>query len=257
MKRKLNEDNVPVEVPEEAPTIIPQENGTDKSTTPPASFDSLGLDPRLLQAIVHQKFPAPTPIQARAIPLALQGKDILARSKTGSGKTAAYVLPILQSILARKAASSSIKATSALVLVPTRELAGQVTKSFEAFAAFCAQDIRIENITRKEDDKVQRARLAGSPDILVATPGRVAVHLNSSILKLDSLTHLVIDEADLILSYGYDEDLATISKSVPKGVQTFLMSATHKAELDSLKGLFCRNSVVLSLDEEESDDSKV
>jgi ATP-dependent RNA helicase DDX56/DBP9 len=99
--------------------------------------------------------------------------------------------------------------------------------------------------------------LAGSPDILVATPGRVAVHLNSSLLKLDSLTHLVIDEADLILSYGYDEDLATISKSVPKGVQTFLMSATLKAELDSLKGLFCRNPILLALDEEESDDNKV
>ena len=247
----------PKRFPKKPPLLDLKKNGVDKANPTPASFDSLGLDPRLLQAVVHQKFPAPTPVQAHTIPLALQGKDILARSKTGSGKTAAYVLPILQSILARNVGSTSTKTISTLVLVPTRELAGQVTKAFEAFAAFCAQDVRIENITRKEDDKVQRARLAGSPDILVATPGRIAVHLNSSALSLDGLTHLVIDEADLILSYGYDEDLQTISKSVPKGVQTFLMSATLKADLDSLKGLFCRNPVVLSLDEEESDDGKV
>ena len=95
--------------------------------------------------------------------------------------------------------------------------------------------------------------MADSPDVVVATPGRVAAHLNSGALKLDRLKHIVIDEADLVLSYGYDEDLENIAKAIPKGVQTFLMSATLRADLDTLKGLFCRHPVVLELDDEEKD----
>ena len=179
--------------------------------------------------------------------------EVPARSQTGSGKTLAYVLPILQSILSRKAGAPSQQATTALILVPTRELAGQVSKVIETFIAFCGQEIRAENLTKREDDKVQRARLANSPDIVVATPGRAVVHLNGRALKLDHLKHIVIDEADLVLSYGYDEDLEIIAKAVPKGVQTFLMSATLRADLDTLKGLFCRHPVVLELDDEEKD----
>jgi ATP-dependent RNA helicase DDX56/DBP9 len=258
MKRKLNGRDAP-----EAASLaskVPQRSST---------FDSFGLDPRILQAIVQEKYSKPTPVQAKAIPLALEGKDILgsfyinimrsfnsqfsARSQTGSGKTLAYVLPILQSILSRKSTSASSKATTALILVPTRELAGQVWKVIQTFTAFCAQEVRAENITKKEDDKVQRARLADSPDIIVATPGRVAAHLNRGALKLDNLRHIVIDEADLVLSYGYDEDLQNIAKAIPKGVQAFLMSSTLRAELDNLKGLFCRHPVVLELDDEEKD----
>lgn len=126
-----------------------------------------------------------------------------------------------------------------------------MSKVIQTFTAFCAQEVRAENLTKKEDDKVQRARLADCPDIIVATPGRVAGHLNHGALKLDDLRHFVIDEADLVLSYGYDEDLQNIAKAVPKGVQTFLMSATLRSELDTLKGLFCRYPVVLELDEEK------
>ncbi|KAF2087092.1 DEAD-domain-containing protein [Saccharata proteae CBS 121410] len=247
MKRKLNEHDVPA--PAEAVA------SSTKTTTP--SFDSLGLDARLLQGVVREKFSTPTPVQAKAIPLALEGKDILARSKTGSGKTAAYVLPILQSVLKRKASANNTKCTSALILVPTRELAGQVTKTIEALAAFCGQDVRAENITQKEDDQVQRARLADSPDIVVATPGRASANLNNAALSLDSLAHLVIDEADLVLSYGYDDDLENLSKSMPKGVQSFLMSATLSTDVENLKGLFCRDPVVLELDEEEKDSGSV
>lgn len=147
--------------------------------------------------------------------------------------------------------------TTALILVPTRELAGQVTKAIEALAKFCSQHARVENLTRKEDDNVQRARLAGSPDIVVATPGRVVHNLNSSALSLASLAHLVIDEADLILSYDYKEDLESISKAIPQGVQSFLMSATLGDEVEQLKGLFCRDPVVLQLEEEEKDSEDV
>ncbi|EON65606.1 ATP-dependent RNA helicase dbp9 [Coniosporium apollinis CBS 100218] len=239
MKRKLNEHDVP-----EAVTAAPV-----KPTIP--SFEDLGLDPRLLQGIIREKWSTPTPVQAKAIPLAREGKDILARSKTGSGKTAAYLLPILHSILERKSSPSYTKCTAALILVPTRELAAQVTKAADSFTAFCGQAIRTENLTRKEDDKVQRARLADFPDVVVATPGRTIVNLNSGALKLDGLSHLVIDEADLVLSYGYDEDLENISRALSKGVQTFLVSATLRTELDTLKGLFCKDPVLLELDEEE------
>ncbi|KAK8205232.1 ATP-dependent RNA helicase-like protein dbp9 [Phyllosticta capitalensis] len=244
-KRKLNEHDVP----EESGAVSTEQNSQ--------SFDNLGLDARLLQGIVRQKFSQPTPVQAQAIPLALEGKDILARSKTGSGKTAAYVLPILQSILKRKSDPRFSRCTSALILVPTRELAGQVTKTIEAFASFCGQDVKTANITLKEDDQVQRARLANSPDIVVATPGRAVYNLNSSALSLDQLAHLVIDEADLVLSYGYDEDLQNISKSIPKTAQAFLMSATLSSDVDDLKGLFCRDPVLLELDEEEEDTNKL
>ncbi|EOD49485.1 Helicase [Neofusicoccum parvum] len=250
VKRKLNEHDVPEDAEVVAASAQPARSA-------PPSFDGLGLDARLLQGIVRQKFSTPTPVQAKAIPLALEGRDVLARSKTGSGKTAAYVLPVLHSILKRKADPSFTKCTSALMLVPTRELAGQVTKTVEAFAAFCGQDVRVANITLREDDAVQRARLADSPDVVVATPGRACVNLNAAALSLERLAHLVVDEADLVLSYGYDDDLESISKSIPKGTQTFLMSATLSSDVDNLKGLFCRDPVLLELDEEEKDQGKV
>ncbi|KAF2430750.1 putative ATP dependent RNA helicase [Tothia fuscella] len=242
MKRKLDENDVPKEV-----------QFWDSAVT----FDKLGLDSRLLQAIARQKFSTPTPIQARAIPLAFEGKDILARSRTGSGKTAAYVLPILQFILKRKAAPTFTKCTSALILVPTNELAGQVTKAIESSAAFCAQNIRVENLAKKEDSKVQRARLADLPDIIIATPYKASVYLNSAAFSLSNLTQLVIDESDLVLAYCNYEDLVNIQKSLPNGVQTFLMSATLGTEVEKLNKLFCIDPVLLNLDGEEKDVGEV
>lgn len=98
-----------------------------------------------------------------------------------------------------------------------------------------------------------RSLLADSPDIVIATPARASANLNSSALSLDNLAHLVIDEADLVLSYGYDNDLQNVAKIMPKGVQTILMSATLTSEVETLKGLFCRNPVVLELEEGEID----
>ncbi|KAI9837778.1 MAG: ATP-dependent DNA/RNA helicase [Sarea resinae] len=241
MKRKLDQNDVPKEVTEA------------KDSSEEVSFDRLGLDPRILQGLVKEKFSKPTPVQAKAIPLALEGKDILARAKTGSGKTAAYVLPILQSILKRKTAPSPVRCTSALILVPTRELADQVSKVFAALGAFCTKDIRAVNLTQKVSDAVQRSILADLPDVVVATPARVALNLSTSALSLEQLAHLVIDEADLVLSYGYDEDLQAISRSLPKSTQSFLMSATLTTEIDTLKGLFCKNPVILRLEEGEEE----
>lgn len=258
MKRKLDSNDVPVPV-----------SGGNEIKKKKHTFETLGLDSRLLQGIAQQGFENPTPVQAKAIPLALQGRDVLAKAKTGSGKTAAYLLPILNSILKRKQVrvemtiwrnivltslkSSSAPATTALILVPTRELAEQVYKAVDVFAAFSAKDIRAINLTQKVSDAVQRSLLADSPDLVIATPARALLNMNTASLSLEQLTHLVIDEADLVLSYGYDEDLQNVAKSIPKGVQTILMSATLTSEVETLKGLFCRDPVVLELAEEESE----
>jgi len=137
--------------------------------------------------------------------------------------------------------------------VPTRELAEQVTKHIEACTPFCAKDIRAVNLTQKVSDAVQRSLLADSPDVVITTPARAASNLDSSALSLEHLTHLVIDEADLVMSYDGEEYLQQVSKAVPKGVQTILMSATLTSEVETVKGLFCRNPAVLKLDEAESE----
>ena len=136
--------------------------------------------------------------------------------------------------------------------MPTRELAEQVFKAVESFSAFCAKDIRAINLTQKVSDAVQRSLLANSPDIVIATPARASANLASSALSLDQLSHLVIDEADLVLSYGYDEDLQNVARIMPKGVQTILMSATLTTEVETLKGLFCRSPAILKLEEAEN-----
>jgi ATP-dependent RNA helicase DDX56/DBP9 len=164
----------------------------------------------------------------------------------------------LQSILHRKATQpSSTRTTSALILVPTRELAGQVAKVALSFAAFCGQDIRVENLTRREDDKVAHARLVEAPDVVIATPSRATGLVNASLLQLQNLSHLVIDEADLVLSYGHDEDLQNLSKVIPQAVQTILMSATLRTEVDTLKGMFCKDPVLLELDHEEKEQASL
>jgi ATP-dependent RNA helicase DDX56/DBP9 len=146
--------------------------------------------------------------------LALEGKDILARSGTGTGKTAAYLLPILHNILRRNQ-----RETSALILTPTKELASQVTKVAKSLAAHCGDTVRVQNIAGKESAVVQRAQLAENPNIVVATPARANININNGALSLKSLAHLVVDEADLVMGYGFKDDLDSISKSIPKGVQ--------------------------------------
>ncbi|KAF2114181.1 P-loop containing nucleoside triphosphate hydrolase protein [Lophiotrema nucula] len=222
-KRKLNENDVPE-----------------------VGFASFGLEPRLLRGIRDQKWTTPTAIQARAVPLALEGKDILARSGTGTGKTAAYAIPIVNSIIKRKE-----RGISALVLVPTKELALQVSSVVQALAKHCGQECRVVNIAGKEKDVVQVAKLAEVPDVVVATPGRASALVAAGSLGLKSLRSLVVDEGDLVLGYGFQEDLERLAGVVPRGTQIFLMSATLSTELDSLKGLFARDPVLLNLDDVE------
>lgn len=212
MKRKLDENDAPsVEVAE-----------TEKKDEPEKKepgFADFGLDPRLLQAISTQKYKTPTIVQQKAIPLALEGQDIIARARTGSGKTAAYVLPVLESILKRKKQAST-PSTTALFLVPTRELADQVTKVVESLTAFCSKEIQVVKLSDRVPDAVSKSLLSNSPDIVVATPARAWHNIKSAALLVDALTHLVIDEADLVLSYGtrllFDDPHTWSGSTLPK-----------------------------------------
>jgi ATP-dependent RNA helicase DDX56/DBP9 len=243
MKRKLDEND--------APTV---EVATDSTIQTPSTttFESYKLDPRLLQSISKAGYTEPTAIQGQAIPLALQGKDVLAQSKTGSGKTAAYVIPILQSILHRQSTratkSSSI---TALVLVPTRELADQVQKVFVALSAQCSKDVRSINLAQRVSDAVLNAMLSDTPDIVIATPGRANQFLSADQLFIDQVSHLVIDEADLVLSYGYEDDIKAIAATIPRSAQAFLMSATLTSDIDALKQTLTRDPVTVKIQTEE------
>ncbi|KAL8998666.1 MAG: hypothetical protein Q9169_002327 [Polycauliona sp. 2 TL-2023] len=245
MKRKLDQDDVP------APVVTSKKIHTE----PP--FESFGLDTRLLQAVVKEGFSTPTSVQSKVIPLALEGKDVLVRAKTGSGKTAAYLLPILESILRQKAKKISQNGPSALLLLPTNELAQQTSRVIASFTAFCHKDIRTVDLTQKIPENVQRSLLASSPDIIVSTPARAAFHISASALSADNLRTIAIDEADLVLSYGYEEDLHNISKSIPDGLQTMMISATLTADIDTLKHWYCRNPVLVELDGQEESDATV
>jgi ATP-dependent RNA helicase DDX56/DBP9 len=141
---------------------------------------------------------------------------------------------------------------STVILVPTRELAQQVSQVVTGLSAYCAKVIRSINLTQKVSDAVQRSQLAESPDIIITTPARIAQNLNRPEVDLGALTHLIIDEADLVLSYGYEEDLQSLAKVIPQGVQMMLLSATLSADIETLKGLFCRDPVILELDEPDN-----
>ncbi|CAG8632741.1 2945_t:CDS:10, partial [Dentiscutata heterogama] len=230
------------------------------------------LDPRISRALSKLNFHKPTLIQAEAIPLALAGKDILARAKTGSGKTAAYCLPVIQKILNIKEAnfvktdfiefnykaipesSPDRAAIRSLILVPTRELAEQVTKHINDFLTYCSKEIKVVNIANTTPVQLQRPILSELPDIIVATPSRALAHLDSqNIVVRDTLDSLVIDEADLVLSYGYEDDVQKILTYLPKIFQCFLMSATLTKNVENLKQLLLSNPAILTLHEEKDE----
>ncbi|KAH6661116.1 P-loop containing nucleoside triphosphate hydrolase protein [Truncatella angustata] len=242
MKRKLDVNDAPSEEVVE----------TGKTAAVEPSFAEFNLDPRLLQAIATQKYKTPTPIQQKCIPLALDGKDILAKSRTGSGKTAAYCLPMIQSILKKKAQKST-QATASIILVPTKELVDQVYTVLGDLTTFCSKDVQIVKLD-KVADTVSKSLLANSPDILVGTPAQIWHNIKNSSLTVEHLTHLVLDEADLLLSYGYEGDLQSISGLAPKAIQTIVLSATLTPEVDTLKGMFCRDPTVVDLQDEAEDD---
>ncbi|KAJ7509695.1 P-loop containing nucleoside triphosphate hydrolase protein [Mycena galericulata] len=219
-----------------------------------ASFSNI-LDTRLLRALADMGFARPTLVQAKAIPLALESRDILARARTGSGKTAAYCVPVVQKILSAKSSAGASQATRALILVPTRELSEQVSTYLKGLLAYCEDEIVLSNLASGTTTHLQRTLLSDKPDIVIATPSRALALMQSKALIVSSLDSLVIDEADLILSYGHDEDVRQIFSGafLPKVYQSFLMSATMTEDVEMLKGLTLRNPAILKLEEDEDE----
>ena len=184
-------------------------------------FSSLPLHERLLKAVATIGLLEPTPVQAAAIPLALAGKDLRVIARTGSGKTAAFLLPMLHQLIRD---SKPLTATRALILLPTRELAQQTQQQLALFSQFTF--IKGALITGGEDFKKQAAAIRKNPDILIGTPGRLLEHQRAGNLDFTQLEILVLDEADRMLDMGFSEDVLALADSCNTDRQTLLFSAT-------------------------------
>ncbi|XP_034832291.1 probable ATP-dependent RNA helicase DDX56 [Maniola hyperantus] len=214
-------------------------------------FHEMELDDRILKAISQLGWPHPTLIQETAIPLLLEGKDVLMRARTGSGKTAAFTIPVIQKILNLKNTSTH-QCIKALILSPSKELCGQITSVISDLTLKCAREVRCIDISSNGDMHIQKSLLADKPDIVVATPSRALAHLKAKNMRLkDDLALLVIDEADLVFSFGYEDEIKELLSYLPKIHQAVLASATLSDDVISLKKIVLRNPVTLKLEEPE------
>ena len=207
-------------------------------------FSDLGLSPALLTAIQRANYDTPYPIQVEAIPAVLQQKDILGLAPTGSGKTAAYILPILQQLLQQEAPRD--RQAPVLVLVPTRELAIQVAEVTENFSRFLPRRIKSLAIFGGVSINPQMMKLGGV-EILIATPGRLIDLVGRNSVGISRIQTLVIDEADKLLQMGFREEMDHLLELTPKKKQTLLFSATQDQELASLIQQLLKNPVEIQV----------
>jgi len=217
------------------------------SIEPNVDFAALGLAPALLKAIIDTGYTTPTPIQVQAIPLALQGKDLMAGAQTGTGKTAAFALPILQKLLpfASPSTSPAKHPIRALVLTPTRELAIQVEQSIKVYAKHTPLKSLV--VFGGVDIKTQTPHLKTGVEILVATPGRLLDHVEQKTLNLGQVQILVLDEADRMLDMGFMPDLKRILALLPKQRQNLMFSATFSNEIKKLADDFLTNPTLIEV----------
>jgi len=216
-------------------------------------FSELGLSPQLLQAIGEANYVAPTPIQAAAIPAILGSQDVRACAQTGSGKTAAFALPMLQRLrdragaterLARESpAGTTERQVTGLVLVPTRELATQVGDAFRIFSRYLPQPIKILAVFGGVSINPQMMALRGGADIVVATPGRLLDLADHNAVRLSAVSTLVLDEADRLLDEGFADELTRVLALLPDRRQNLLFSATFPPAVQSLAELLLRKPV--------------
>jgi ATP-dependent RNA helicase RhlE len=205
------------------------------------SFASFGLSPALLRATSERGYLEPTAIQAAAIPAALRGGDVLASAQTGSGKTAAFVLPILQQL--GSTARETPRRTHTLVLVPTRELAVQVSESIRSLARHLAEPVKVAGVFGGVSINPQMMGLRGGADVVVATPGRLLDLAAHNALRLDRVGVLVLDEADRLLDAGFADEIARILALLPPRRQNLLFSATFPPAVQSLAHELLRDPV--------------
>lgn len=204
-------------------------------------FASLGLTSPLARVAAEQGFVHPTPIQAAAIPAILQGRDVLGLAQTGSGKTAAFVLPLLQQVMGAR--RSTPRRLLVLILVPTRELADQVGEVTRELAHSLDAPVKVVTAFGGVSINPQMMALRGGADIVVATPGRLLDLVNHNAVRLDEVAALVLDEADRLLDLGFSEELAEILAQLPQRRQSLFFSATFADDVQALADALLRDPV--------------
>jgi ATP-dependent RNA helicase RhlE len=228
-----------------APTDFPAE--AVSVVVPNMRFDTLPLDAKLLRAIAESGYETMTPIQAKAIPLVLKGRDVMGAAQTGTGKTAAFSIPLLQKMLAHENASASPARhpVRALVLAPTRELADQVAKNIVTYSKHTK--LRAAVVFGGVDMKPQTAELKTGVEVLIATPGRLLDHIEAKNCVLNQVEYVVLDEADRMLDIGFLPDLQRILSFLPKQRQTLLFSATFSPEIKRLAESYLQNPILVEV----------
>lgn len=219
--------------PRTDPTPPPEPSDGD------AGFAALGLAPPILQAVSAAGYREPTPIQRDAVPIALRGRDIMGLAQTGTGKTAAFTLPILQRLL------GGPRRLRALILTPTRELCQQVESSFRKYGRFA--EIDVAPVYGGVAYEPQERALESGVDVLVATPGRLIDHLEKGKVSLDLIEILVLDEADRMLDMGFAPQINRIVTRIPAYRQTLLFSATMPPEVEALARKYLRRPLVVQV----------
>ena len=209
-------------------------------------FTSLGLSPDLVRAAGELGFHTPTPVQAQAIPVILRGADLLASAQTGSGKTGAFSLPLLQRL--QEGQSHTPRRVRALVLVPTRELAAQVGEVLRSLGSQLPQRLKIAVLFGGVSINPQMMSLRGGADVVVATPGRLLDLLEQNALKLSGVGILVLDEADRLLDLGFAEELQRVLALLPARRQNLFFSATFPPEVQALAQTLLREPVRLEVE---------
>jgi len=210
-------------------------------------FNTLPLDPKLLRAVIDSGYTAMTPIQAKAIPIVLEGRDVMGAAQTGTGKTAAFTLPLLQKMMRHESASVSPARhpVRALVLAPTRELADQVAESVKKYAKHT--QLRSAVVFGGIDMKPQTLALKAGVEVLIATPGRLLDHIEAKNAVLNQVEYVVLDEADRMLDIGFLPDLQRILAFLPKTRQTLLFSATFSPEIRKLANSYLQDPVLVEV----------
>jgi len=206
-------------------------------------FKELGLGEQLLKAISYMGFETATPIQEQVIPIILENKDLIACAQTGTGKTGAFVLPVLNKLIGKKETS-----IDTLIIVPTRELALQIEQQIQGFSYFvAAESIAVYGGGDGKDWETEKDAFKNGTDIIIATPGRLLSHLKMGNVKFKHLNHFILDEADRMLDMGFIEDIQTIISYLPKKHQTLMFSATMPKSIRQLAQKILHNPVEISL----------
>jgi superfamily II DNA/RNA helicase len=208
------------------------------------NFTEFNLHDKLLEAISYMGIVTATPIQEKAIPEILKGNDLIACAQTGTGKTAAFILPVLDKFIDKKR-----KGINTLIIVPTRELAIQIEQQIQGFSYFVSANSQpVYGGGTGQDWDYERTALTGDTDIIVTTPGRIIAHLNLGYVNFDNIEHLIIDEADKMLDMGFLDDLQKIVSYLPVKRQTLMFCATMPPKIRQLAKSILHNPVEISIE---------